>query len=296
MIRVLLVGSAGQLGRVLATSLSATDVDLVGLGRGDLDITDGSSIKSTFGNFAPEFLINAAAYTAVDQAELEPGVAASVNEVGTALLENACHKAGVPMLHISTDYVFDGLKDGVYSEDDAVNPLCVYGKTKEAGERALRRCTSQHIILRTSWIFSSQGTNFVKTILALAREKTRLPVVADQFGGPSSAHSVAKAIINVIEKVKSQSDIAWGTYHFCQKPFVSWYQFAEVIVARATTLGLLDHEVKLVPILSSQYSKKVARPANSRLATLRIEQNFNVGPTTWVDDLDKVISQIGGKV
>lgn len=283
--RILVSGGHGQVGSALAQLGLEQKLDLVALGRQDLDITRVDSIATVFAKYEPDLFINAAAYTEVDKAESEPELAFAINETATVLLAEACAKRGIPMLHISTDYVFDGCKDGLYVETDPVNPIAVYAKSKEAGERALRERLGQHIILRTSWVFGLQGNNFVKTMVRLAKERDLLTVVADQFGGPSSARGIADALLTIAAKFQSGSSLPWGTYHYCQKPYVSWHQFAEVIIARAIAIGLVDHEVEIAPVLSSDFPTPVERPKNSCLSCDDLFQKFNLNETYWPDDL-----------
>lgn len=290
--RILVAGGQGQVGSALAEIGQEQGLNLVSLGRSGLDITDEDAISAAFDNYQPELLINAAAYTAVDKAESEIGLAYAVNETSTALLADACALANIPMLHISTDYVFDGSKDGLYNEDDSVNPLTVYAKSKEAGERALRERVERHIILRTSWVFGVQGNNFVKTMVRLAKERERLAVVADQFGGPSSARSIAAALLEIAAQFEQTGEVAWGTYHYCQKPYVSWHQFAHAIVERATEMGLVNHPVELAPIPSSEYPTPVTRPGNSRLDTTKIESEFGLMVSSWSNNIDDVIRAV----
>ena len=287
--RTLVAGGQGQVGSALATLGFEQGLDLIALGRSDFDITDAASIAAAFKKYQPELLINAAAYTAVDKAESEAELAFAINETAVALLAEACVQADIPMLHISTDYVFDGSKEGPYTEDDPVNPLAVYAKSKEAGERALRERTEQHIILRTSWVFGAQGNNFVKTMVRLARDRDRLTVVADQFGGPSSARGIAKVLLTIAAQYERQDPVAWGTYHYCQKPYVSWHQFAETIFSRAIELGLVDHPVEVVPIPSSEFPTPLDRPSNSRLDTSKIDCEFLSDGSFWTIDLDEIL-------
>lgn len=288
--RILVAGGQGQVGSALAKMGKEQGLDLIALGRSDLDITDAPSIVAAFEKYQPELLINAAAYTAVDKAESEADLAYAINETATALLADACAGANIPMLHISTDYVFDGSKEGLYTEDDPVNPLAVYAKSKEAGERALRARVERHIIVRTSWVFGVQGNNFVKTMVRLAKDRDRLTVVDDQFGGPSSARGIAAALLEIAAQFEQTGEVAWGTYHYCQKPYVSWHQFAQAIIERATEMGLVDHPVELAPIPSSEYPTPVTRPANSRLDTTKIESEFGLMVSTWSHNIDDVIS------
>ena len=290
--RILVAGGQGQVGSALAQQGLEQSLDLIALSRQNLDITSAESIAAVFNEYEPDLLINAAAYTAVDKAESEPELAYAINETATALLADACAERGIPMLHISTDYVFDGTKDSPYVETDAVNPIAVYAKSKEAGERALRERLERHIILRTSWVFGVQGNNFVKTMVRLAKDRDRLTVVADQFGGPSSARGIAEALLTIAAQYQSGSSIAWGTYHYCQKPYVSWHQFAEAIVARAIEKGLVDHAVELVPIPSSEFPTPVLRPKNSRLCTDKICKSLCVNQSDWDSDLDIVLENL----
>lgn len=290
--RILVAGGQGQVGSAIAELGLEQNLDLIALGRQDLDITSAQAIDSVFAKYEPDLLINAAAYTAVDKAESEPELAYAINETATALLADACTERGIPMLHISTDYVFDGTKDSPYLESDAVNPIAVYAKSKEAGERALRERLERHIILRTSWVFGHHGNNFVKTMVRLAKDRDRLTVVADQFGGPSSARGIAKAVLTIAAQYRGGSSIAWGTYHYCQKPYVSWHQFAETIVARAIEIGLVDHEVEVVPIASSEFPTPVVRPENSRLDTTALIFTFGIVDTEWAEDVDNVLESL----
>jgi dTDP-4-dehydrorhamnose reductase len=287
--RILVAGGQGQVGSALAQQGLEQNLDLIALGRQDLDITSRESIAAVFAEYEPDLLINAAAYTAVDKAESEPELAYAINETATALLADACAERGIPMLHISTDYVFDGTKDSPYVESEPVNPVAVYAKSKEAGERALRERLERHIILRTSWVFGLQGNNFVKTMLRLAKDRDHLTVVADQFGGPSSARGIAEALLKIAAQYQSGSSIAWGTYHYSQKPYVSWHQFAEAIVARAIEIGLVDHAVEVAPIPSSEFPTPVVRPKNSSLDTSALASSFGIVDSDWAADVDTVL-------
>ena len=290
--RILVAGGQGQVGSALATLGAEQDMDLIALGRSELDISDAISIAAAFDKYKPALLINAAAYTAVDKAEIESELAYAINETATGLLADACLAANIPMLHISTDYVFDGSKEGPYTETDPVNPLSVYAKSKEAGERALRERLECHIILRTSWVFGVQGKNFVKTMVRLAKDRDRLAVVADQFGGPSSARGIAEALLTIAAQYEKTGNVVWGTYHYCQKPYVSWHQFAVAIVERATEIGLVDHPVEVAPIPSSEFPTPVSRPANSRLDCIAFEHLLSFRAASWKQDLHEVLEEI----
>lgn len=290
--RILVAGAQGQVGSALAQLGQQQGLDLIALPRTELDITDAASIARAFARFTPDLLINAAAYTAVDKAESESQAAYLINETAVSLLADACAKADIPLLHISTDYVFDGSKTDAYTEADVVNPLAVYAKSKEAGERAVRERLKRHIIMRTSWVFGEQGNNFVKTMVRLAKDRDRLTVVADQFGGPSSARAIAQALLKIAAHYKASGDAPWGTYHFSQTPYVSWHQFAQVIIDKAITKGLVDHPVDVAPIPSSAFPTPVERPINSRLNTGHIQAMFAVEPGEWSLDVDRVLNSL----
>ena len=290
--RILVAGGQGQVGSALAELGKAQELDLVALGRSELNITDAASISAAVEKYQPELLINAAAYTAVDKAESEAELAYAINETATALLADACAVANIPMLHISTDYVFDGSKEGLYTEDDPVNPLAVYAKSKEAGESALRARVERHIILRTSWVFGVQGNNFVKTMVRLAKDRDRLTVVADQFGGPSSARGIAEVLLTIASQYEKTGTVAWGTYHHCQKPYVSWHQFAQAIIERATEMCLVDHPVEVAPIPSSEFPTPVTRPANSRLDTTALRLAFAIEDSDWGPEVDRILESL----
>ena len=290
--RILVAGGQGQVGSALALLGKDHGLDLIALGRSELDITNAASISTAFERHHPELLINAAAYTDVDNAETESEFAYAINETATGLLADACAAAKIPMMHISTDYVFDGSKEGLYNETDSVNPLAVYAKSKEAGERVLRERVERHIILRTSWVFGVQGNNFVKTMARLARERDRLTVVADQFGGPSSARGIASVLLAIAAQFEKEGDVEWGTYHYCQKPYVSWYQFAQIIIERATEMGLVSHQIELAPIPSSEFPTPVTRPANSRLDTTKLEACIDIPQRSWIEDLQLILKSV----
>lgn len=288
--RILVAGSQGQVGSALVQQGLDEEIDLIALSHEQMDISNTDSINTAFIHYKPDILINAAGYTAVEKAESEPKLAYTINKSATVKLAVACKRQGIPMLHISTDYVFDGTKDGLYVETDPVNPISVYAKSKEAGERAIRERLERHIILRTSWVFGVQGSNFVKTIVRLAKDRDYLSVVADQFGGPSSARSIAKVLLGIAVNYKSSSSLPWGTYHFSQKPYVSWHQFAEAVVACAIELGLVDHTLQVIPIPSSSLQTLVKRPQNSRLDCSLLHNEFkNLNVQNWTDDLPEVI-------
>ena len=282
---ILVFGQSGQ----VASELQSFE-DIFALNRSMADLRNPERCSDIIRDYKPAAVINAAAYTAVDKAEKEEALATIINGDAPSQMAKACADLAIPFVHISTDYVFDGTKDSPYVETDPVNPIAVYAKSKEAGERALRERLERHIILRTSWVFGVLGNNFVKTMVRLAKDRDRLTVVADQFGGPSSARGIAEALLTIAAKYQSGASIAWGTYHYCQKPYVSWHQFAEMIVAHAIEVGLVDHAVEVAPIPSSEFPTPVARPLNSRLDPSELQAIFPlIEIPNWSDDLSDVI-------
>jgi len=238
---------------------------------------------------APDLVINLAAYTAVDRAESAPDRVWAVNCAGAAHIAAACGENATPLIQLSTDYVFDGRKAGSYREDDAVGPLGVYGRSKEAGERAVRAAVAQHVILRTAWVFGAHGTNFVKTMLRLAADRPALHVVADQRGRPTPAADIAAAL-TVIAGYIERGEAEWGTYHFAGDPAVSWHGFAEAIFNFATSR--LTARPKVEPITTDQYPTAAQRPMNSVLACLKIQDAFGISAPSWPEGLSRVIREI----
>ncbi len=256
---ILLTGANGQVGKEIQIH-APHDVMLISLDKKNLDIISKEAIRSVFSKHNPDYIINAAAYTAVDKAETEPELAFAVNSIGPQNLAESCKKNNIPLIHISTDYVFDGTSKVPYKEDDPVSPLGVYGKSKFEGEQAVRQILNQHIILRTSWVFSLHGHNFVKTMLRLFKERETVKVVDDQIGCPTAASDIAKCIWQIINATKQ----TWGTYHFCGKKSQSWYEFALDIYDNYKNFN--DFIVKnIVPIKTIEYPVLAKRPKFSVL-------------------------------
>ena len=227
--RILVTGANGQLGWELSRRGGQAGLDIVSLNSAALDITDQTSIRRTIERHNLNLVINAAAYTGVDQAESEPELAFAVNRDGPAYLASACTEAGIPLVQMSTDYVFDGEKEGSYQETDPVSPLSIYGKSKAAGEMEVRQRLDQHVILRTAWLYGAHGHSFVKTMLQLGQERDSIQVVADQYGCPTYAADLADAILRIVVKAREDGQITWGTYHYCGKGMTTWHGFAQAI-------------------------------------------------------------------
>jgi len=287
--KILVPGANGQVGRELIHYGQQAGYELVAATRTDLDITDAHAVTRWLKQHQPQVLINAAAYTAVDKAEQEPVQAFAVNRDGAANLARACAEFSIPLLHISTDYVFDGRQSAPYKEGDPVAPLGVYGESKWQGEQRVREYCPQHIILRTSWVFGAQGPNFVRTMLRLAREREELRVVADQRGCPTHAASIARALLQIASALAFRPGSVFGTYHYCGTPATSWHGFAEAIVAAARPLQALTVQ-RVTPISTEEFPTPAARPANSVLDCSRLQAVFAIQPDDWRSGLQAVLS------
>lgn len=289
--RVLVTGAHGQVGQELIARAPEGFV-VVGLGSDELDIRDQSQVEETVGRLTPALIINAAAYTAVDKAESEPGQAWAVNCDGTGHLARAAEQLGIPVLHISTDYVFPGDAQSPYLETDATGPTGVYGASKLAGEELLARLCSRHIILRTSWVFGAHGHNFVKTMLRLGANQERLRVVGDQQGGPTPATDIADALWTLAQQYQRQGSLHWGVYHFCGSPSCSWFDFAQEIFRQAQSLGILPHASQLQAISTEQYPLPARRPAWSVLDTGKLARTYGIQSPDWRQGLRHMLRAI----
>jgi dTDP-4-dehydrorhamnose reductase len=285
--RILVTGCNGQVGFLLKKMLT-NKVELLALTRQELDITNENSVNNTVSYFKPTVIINAAAYTTVDKAESEEELAFSINSDGPAYLAKAANNINAAIIHMSTDYVFEGNKSGQYLETDPVNPQGVYGKSKLAGESAVSKYCDKHIILRTAWVFGEHGNNFVKTMLRLGKERNALSIVSDQFGGPTYAGDIAKAIIEIVNKIASSKKIIWGTYNYSGLPHVSWFEFAQNIFEKANEKGLLENIPKLSTISTEEFPTPAKRPGNSKLNCKTIETEFGIMPSDWQSELDNI--------
>ncbi len=275
---ILVLGAGGQVGREIAGRLGEAGQALT---RSALDITRPDAIARALDRHHPKVLINAAAYTAVDRAEAEPDRAEAINRDGAAHLATACAQRGIALLHLSTDYVFDGRADAPYTPADAVNPLGQYGRSKAAGEAAIRQALPAHLILRTSWVFGRHGGNFVKTMLRLARDRDALNIVDDQIGGPTPAAAIAEALLGLARTIVSGGAWPWGTYHYAGAPAVSWRGFADVIFAEALQAGLISRAPQVRAITTAEYPTPALRPLNSQLDMRDTEARLGLSPPDW---------------
>ena len=278
--KILLTGREGQVGSELQRSLVVLG-DVVATNRHELDLRDSTAIRRTVREAKPDIIVNAAAYTAVDNAESEPDIAMQVNAIAPGILAEEAKRLGALLVHYSTDYVFDGSKKSPYKEEDAPNPLSVYGRSKLEGERAILASECRHLIFRTSWVYSWRGRNFLLTILKAAREKPELRVVDDQFGAPTSSPAVADATAHALRVGGPE-----GLYHMSASGRTTWFNFARAILHKVAIA------TPVVPIHSDQYPAKAARPRNSVLDNTRLKQAFGVSLPDWESQLEQVMGQV----
>jgi dTDP-4-dehydrorhamnose reductase len=283
---ILVFGGLGQLGQELSGAAQVGDVPLAALSRQDADIASPDDVRRALARHRPSIVVNAAAYTKVDLAESEPDEARRVNETGAGLLASACAEGGVPIVHLSTDFVFDGQKPDPYVETDPVAPLSVYGRTKAAGEDAVRSAAARHVIIRTSWVYGPYGQNFLKTMLRLARERDELRVVADQHGAPTSTRDLARVILAIAPRLAAGEDV-WGTYHFAGQGYTTWHGFAAAIVAvAAPTTG---RRPPVTAIATAEYPTPARRPANSRLDCGAFARAFGLSAHPWQKEMQRAV-------
>lgn len=286
--RILISGQHGQVSRELQRRLGAVG-ELVVLGRDQLDLAQPLQIRQQVQRVRPDLIINAAAHTAVDQAENEPELAFAINATGPGVLAEEALALGIPLIHYSTDYVFDGSKTEPYDEADAPNPLGVYGKSKLAGEQAITAVQSQHLILRTSWVYSTHGRNFLLTMQRLLQEKPEMRIVADQIGAPTWAGTIAASTVALIERWQAGQTGAWGTYHLTAQGETSWFGFAQAIGEALREQG--KPCANLLPIPSSDYPTPATRPLNSRLDCSRLQHEWGVSQPDWQTALRECLAE-----
>jgi dTDP-4-dehydrorhamnose reductase len=288
--KILLVGSQGQVGQELGHTLPTLG-QVVGLSRQHLDLTQPAQIAAAVATHQPDVVVNAAAYTAVDQAESAPDLAHQVNAIAPGLLAQAAADCGAAILHISTDYVFDGSQSRPYQETDPTAPLGVYGQTKLAGEQAIQAANPRSLILRTAWVYGAKGSqNFVKTMLRLGPERGALRVVFDQVGSPTWAYDIADAITALVPLLVDNA--ANGIYHFTNSGVASWYDLAIAIFEEAQTQGILDSLPQVSPITTAEYPRPAARPAYSVLSPVKTRALLNRSAPYWRNSLRKMLQEL----
>jgi dTDP-4-dehydrorhamnose reductase len=290
--RLLIAGWQGQVARALVElAPSASDIEAFAVGRPGLDLCNAATIKRAMTDFRPDVIINSAAYTAVDKAESEQDAAFALNRTGAGLLAEEAAKRGAAIIHISTDYVFDGQKPAPYVETDSVAPQNVYGQSKLQGEQAVRQVNDKHIIARTAWVYSATGSNFVKTMLRLAGERDSLGVVDDQTGNPTYAPHLAKALLEIARKVRHEPrDEQWGTYHLAGRGEVSWCGFAREVFRVSAGQG--GPSATVMPITTAEYPTPAARPKNSRLDCNKAELTFGVTLPDWREGVRECVARL----
>jgi len=278
--KILLTGKNGQVGWELQRALAPLG-EVVAVDRQVLDLASPDSIRAVIREVKPQLIVNPAAYTAVDKAESEPELAHAVNAVAPGVMAEEAERLGAAMLHYSTDYVFDGSKEGAYTEEDRTNPCNVYGKTKLAGEEAVQGSGAAHIILRTSWVYGARGKNFLLTMLRLAREREELKIVADQIGAPTWSRMIAEASAQILaQRIGHWHEMA-GLYHFTAGGSTSWHGFASKIVE----LGEIPVKPRIVPIPTSEYPLPAVRPKNSILSNRKLATTFGLVMPEWEQSL-----------
>jgi dTDP-4-dehydrorhamnose reductase len=265
------------------------DVALVALTHAQADIGDRAAVGAALDAHRPSLVVNAAAYTNVDRSESETSAAFAANAQGPAVLASACADAQLPLLHVSTDYVFDGIRTRPYRESDPINPINAYGRGKAAGEAAVRQAQPRHVILRTSWLYGAFGHNFLKTIVRLAQEREELRVVADQRGSPTSTRDLADAILRIAPRLGMGEEV-WGTYHFTGSGVTTWHGFASAIVAAQAPLT--GRKGRVVPITTAEFPTPARRPANSELDCSLFEQTFGFRGRAWAQEAAEITQTV----
>jgi dTDP-4-dehydrorhamnose reductase len=290
--RLLVTGTQGQVARALIERGAAEGVAIETLGRPAYDLLEPSGIAEGIAAASAEVVVNAAAYTAVDKAESEPDIAMRINRDAAGAIAQAAAKRGLPVIQLSTDYVFDGTLDRPYREDDTVGPVSVYGAAKLAGERAVAAANPAHVILRTAWVYSPFGANFVKTMLRLGETRTTVNVVADQWGSPTSALDVADAILEIARRLRAapRDPSLYGVFHLVGSGEATWAEFAKAIFAEAERLG--RSPVGVAPIATSDYPTRARRPANSRLDTARLQEVYGIRLPDWRASLAPCVARL----
>ena len=286
-LKILISGKTGQVALELQKHLGGLG-ELIVLGRNDLDLSKPEQIRAQVRAHRPDLIINAAAHTAVDLAESEPELAFAINGIAPGVFAEEAAALGIPLIHYSTDYVFDGNKPAPYTEDDVPNPLGVYGKSKLAGEQAIAATGADCLILRTSWVYSTHGKNFLLTMQRLLQERPELRVVADQVGAPTWAGTIARSTRLLIERWQAAEAGAWGIYHLTAQGETSWFGFTQAIAEHLSAQG--KPCATLEPIPASAYPTPAARPQNSRLDCSRLEREWQVAQPAWQNALRECLA------
>lgn len=287
---ILITGGAGQVGLELARVAWPANVRLHRPTRAELDLGDVEAVRATFAATPFKAVINSGAYTAVDKAETDIAAAFAANAMGPAILAEATRAAGIPLVQVSTDYVFDGSGEQDYSEGDPVGPLGVYGASKLAGEYAVRTGNPRSVVLRTAWVLSVHRANFLKTMLRLAADRPALRVVDDQTGSPTSARDIARTLAAITLKMIEDPEAPAGVYHFVNAGSTTWAGLAREVFARSAAHGGPSAEVE--GIATADYPTPARRPANSRLSTFKITRDYDITPRPWQDAVAEIVAEL----
>ncbi len=294
--RILLIGKNSQIGSEFLKSKQFVNLDeTLAVGSKDCDITDTKSVKKLFRDYQPDIIINCAAYTAVDKAEIEMKIAKAVNEIGPKILAQEAQRLGSLIIHFSTDYIFDGNKKDPYIEGDKPNPLSTYGKTKLAGEKMVQSNCLKHIILRTSWVYNLTGNNFINKILNLSTQKKVLKVVANQYGTPTSSILIVDTTISLLkEYLKNNKNFPFGLYHLTASGHTNWYEYACYILDYFKTIKKKNNIIveKIIPVAAEEYFSLARRPKNSRLSIEKISKTFNLNIPDWRFGVNSILDKI----
>jgi len=288
--KILVTGINGQVGWEVVRKGVQSGYKIIGLNREALDITNANAVSRIIEKNSPDVVINCAAYTQVDKAEVEKEKCWQVNQNGPAFLAASCSSQNIPLIHLSTDYVFDGDSQKPYTESSPISPLGEYGRSKAAGEEEVRLRLERHLIIRTSWVYGLHGRNFVKTILQLGQEKDELKVVADQIGCPTFAGDLASGLLAVCKQIQPGNMICWGTYHCCGSTSVTWYQFALHILELARKYHVVKVK-RILPITSEEYPAAVRRPNYSVMNCEKIHNAFGIKLPNLLSSLEKYFSE-----
>jgi dTDP-4-dehydrorhamnose reductase len=286
---ILVFGRDGQLGLELTDAAALRGTPLVAVPHHEADIADGAAVERTFERFRPSAVVNAAGYNDVERAEIEPEKAQRTNGDGPRILAASCHSRNIPLIQISTDYVFDGRKPEPYCETDEVRPLGAYARSKAAGEASVMAETGHYVIIRTSWLFGKYGRNFLKTMVALANDRDEITVVHDQHGCPTSARSLAAAILDITPSLAADPTLS-GIYHFAGHPVTTWHAFAtDIVSVQAAATG---RHPQVIAVSSADYGARVPRPVNSALDCTKIKHIFGIRGTAWQTETIDIVNEL----
>jgi dTDP-4-dehydrorhamnose reductase len=289
--KILVLGSNGQLGRCLQDQLAKTKYVIIYASREEIDIADSEATKTKLLKYAPDVVINAAAYTAVDKAEENEQKANMINHLAVSNLASICNQLSCWLVHISTDYVFDGKSKTAYEEEDKTNPISIYGSSKLLGEIAIKSSGCNYIIIRTAWVYSEYGNNFLKTMLRFCKDKSEISIVGDQIGSPTYAQDIAKAILTILKNIKLKK-VSSSLYHFSGNFTLSWADFSELIFDEALALKIINNKPKINIVTTNEFSTLAERPARSHLSSRKLRSTFDIHPSNLILGIRSTLNAI----